>query len=209
MSPGRKRPKVGSSLSKDRRSVPDPLLDSLAIRFTEEDTEYILFSFLSAVQDPSSVKDRLRNIPLLLDRILPDTEATRRRMARLLLGIEVLSHALRVLLTIDDLDILFEIKSAVSDSIREAFPLEKPTPRNASSIFAKTIALRLEVLQSRLQEARNPAIQSALNVFEHSDQLLDPRRPLPRLVLADTVDFTAFDPEPRKKQSTRQSKKGS
>lgn len=209
MSPARKKPKAGSARPGGRLSAPNPLLNGLAIRFTNEDKDYIFLSFLNAIQDPSTVNDRVRNIPLLLERILPDTETTRRRMARLLQGLEILSHALRVLLTIDDLDLVSELKGAISDSIREAFPLDEPAPRDASTIFAKALAQRLEGLQSRLQRARNPAIQSALNVFAHMEQLLDPKLPFPRLVLADTIDFTAFEPEVRTRQATKRRRKGS
>jgi hypothetical protein len=139
---------------------------------------------------------------MVLERMLPDTELTRRRLNRLLRGLEIVSAAFRVLLTIDDLDLLGELKKAVSDSIREVLPEKQQPPRDAGEQLSKSLSRRLEAIQSRLIEAKNPRIQSAMNVLSHLDELLNLDQPLPSIVLVDTIDFTVFKPDSDNSETT-------
>lgn len=176
-------------------ATPDPFLRDLGINVTTDDVQYVFLSIATAAQDPITVIDRLRHLPLLLDRTIPDTELARRRVSRFLQGLEIISRAVRVLLTIDDMDLLGEIKAAVVESIREAIPEGERPPDDWSDNLTNSLSRHLERLQSRLRGASNPSIQTAINVLSHGGELLDPKEPLPRIVLADTIDFAVFRPE--------------
>ena len=83
----------------------------LGIHLRGEDVIYALMTFIEVGNDPAAMAAKAPMYRALIERVLPDTELTRHRLARALQGVEEISRATRVLLTLKDLDLFGVMKS--------------------------------------------------------------------------------------------------
>jgi hypothetical protein len=172
---------------------------SLGLVFTPEDLFYLMVTGPEVLQSRASLARKASLYASLLKRVVPDTELTRRRTARLLEGLEALSKALRVLLTLDDLDLIGEVKTILIDALEEfAESGGDWDDENSKAEFEKIVG-KLKVLSDRLTEHPDPRVQNALIVLSKANQLLDVMEDFPKLPSLDDVDLRAFQPTPRLK----------
>lgn len=161
----------------DKESVEIGITQRFGIHFSDEDFEYFLLSMVEISEDPEAIVRRIRLLPHLLDRIMPETEVTRKTSARLLFGIERIVNALRKILEIEDYDILGEIKNMLKDAIQEEMPdreeLKSEELEEISGHILERISGGFASILFRLQMHEDPEIRKAVETLCTIPQLLD------------------------------------
>lgn len=179
----RRRPRLRSGVPGRRptfRDYQEGLLlgKRFGINVTEDDALFLGFTALQALISPDTARDRVRMVPAILERSVPNTEVTRARLGRLLAGIARLTEAGSVLLTVPDYDLLAHIRDAARDSLdplsRKPRPLEEEDLAAAAFVFwhgAMRIIRDLKVHP-------DPKVRSAIATLGRAGDLLDVDREL-------------------------------
>ncbi|MGA3022939.1 MAG: hypothetical protein ABSE66_09135 [Thermoplasmata archaeon] len=175
---------------------------SLGIVFSPQDVFYLLLTGVDVLQNQASLSRKARLYASLLDRMVPDTEFTRRRVARLLQGLEALSRSLRVILTLDDFDLLGEFKSAMIDALQEVADSADKPGKAGFKIELQRLTDRLKVVSERLSDHPDPRVQNALVVLSKMGTLLDVTEDFPELPSVDDIDLKAFEPASKRRHAS-------
>ena len=168
------------------------LPQDLGINVRREDMMYVLTTFLESADDVKAMAAKAPLYRALLERVLPDTEYTRRRLARLLEGLEELSRALRVLLTLDDLDLFGEAKNLISTGLRDIEASARSGATSPGKIANKRFEQGVSQLVERLRSYPDPRVRNALTVLSQSGRILDLSRPLPPLPSTASIPLSDF-----------------
>jgi hypothetical protein len=151
----------------------------LGINVTEDDAIFLGFTALQALISPESARDRIRLVSSILERSVPDTQLTRRKLGRLLEGVSALSEAGAVLLTIEGYDILAEIRRAADDALspmtRKGRPLSEEDLATAAFVFWHGAMRIIRDLKAH----PDPRVRSAMRTLARAGDLLDPSQKLP------------------------------
>jgi hypothetical protein len=175
----------------------------LGLVFTPEDVFYLMFTGVEAIQSRPALARRAALYASLLDRVIPDTELTRRRVARLLMGLEAVSYALRVLLTIDDVDLLKGAKTALTSALDEVAKSGGRSGETGTNAEFDQIVGRLNELFQKVKNHPDPQVQNALAVLSNLDALLDVTVEFPKLPPLSDLDVKAFKPRTERKKVAR------
>jgi hypothetical protein len=202
---GTKSREIAKTEGRSPSSGLDTLPKNLGVVISQEDVFYLFLSGLDVVTDLDSLRQKTQIYADLLNRTIPDTQFTRLRLARLLEGLETISKALRVILTIEDFDVLAELRGillrGLEDVSRSTDPSSGVTSEQAGKNFGRAIS---EALQ-QLRENGDPRVRNALQVLAEAGRILDVTQDLPRLPAVDALDIKRLQPsraEPRPKDDS-------
>ena len=184
------------------------LSKGLGIDFGPEDVQYVLFSLLQAAEKPDSLREKIRLIPLIVDKTLPNTELTRFRAARLLDGLQIIARALSNILTIEDYDVLLEFKRAVHDAFDPiTSKTEPPSEADVGRAF-DVLNTRLKAIAHRIQDDKSPRIIFAVESLSHLDKVLDLRSELPTSLQIPVADTLHVGRSTRSRSKRRRASRG-
>ncbi len=141
------------------------LIESLGLDIGMKDTLYILYIIKMGLNNPKKVKKKIKTFSYLIDKMIPDDELTKERMARLLFGVEKISYAFRSLLEIDDFNIITEIKKIA----KEMLELYEKNPEDVEKIFQE----RKEELLSKIKNCKSIDVQTSIKILENLDILFN------------------------------------
>jgi hypothetical protein len=151
----------------------------LGIHVTEDDAIFLGFTALQALISPETARDRIRLVPSILERSVPDTEVTRRKLGRLLAGVARLADAGAVLLTTEDYDVLAQFRTAAEDSIRT---LTRPgTPLTEEDLATSAFIFwhgAMRIIRD-LKVHPDPKVRRAMVTLATAGDLIDVDRKLP------------------------------
>ncbi len=153
--------------------------------------------------DPTAMAAKAPMYRALIERILPDTEFTRRRLARALQGLEEISRAARVLLTLKDLDLFGEMKNLLIIALKEMETAPRLGRKTPAEIANKHFEAGVEELMERLKKYPDPRVRNSLRVLSKMGKILDLSKPLPTLPSTDSIDLERFS---LKKSRSRRSR---
>ncbi|MCK4456712.1 MAG: hypothetical protein KAW39_03130 [Thermoplasmata archaeon] len=140
-------------------------LANLGIAIEAQDWQYFILSAFEITMSPESVNRRLLLLPEIMDRTIPDTEFTRKRAARFLLGLERLIYASRKLLAADGVNVIDEIIGVFRKAIDETIPKEGEARKEDFERFRTRIDEEFSTLIARIAELDDPDIQEAIEVL--------------------------------------------
>lgn len=196
-------PRTAASRVDTASSELSSLPGALGIHLRGEDMVYALMTFFEVANDPDAMASKAPLYRALIDRILPDTDFTRKRAARALQGFEELSRAARVLLTLEDLDLLGEMKNLLVVGLKEMEAAPKPGGKSPAEIANKHFEVGIEELLERLRNYPDPRVRNSLTVLSRMGQILDLSKPMPSLPSSESISLASLSLRTRHRRRPR------
>jgi hypothetical protein len=161
-------------MPKDKKKEDRPdMLATLGIDIGDEDKEYFFLAMIDVAMSPKSIYNRLRVMPELLDRAVPDTNLTRKRIARLLLGFELLFYAARKMVEAENIDILMELKTLLREAVDDSLPETGEITEEDLEGFKKCLTEKAEELGNRIKSSGDPDISEAVDILTSLPPIFD------------------------------------
>jgi hypothetical protein len=186
------RSRTTSSQSRVESTGITSLPQELGIHLRGDDVVYALMTFIEVGNDPAAMATKAPMYRALIERVLPDTEFTRRRLARALQGFEEISRAARVLLTLKDLDLFGEMKNLLIVALKEMEATPRAGGKTPAEIANKHFEEGVAELLERLKNYPDPRVRNSLTVLSKMGRILNLSKPLPALPGTDSIELEKF-----------------